>query len=73
MKSTITWDSIVWNVRETESDDSVEITIEGRLDGLDDDVRAEILQQGLEPESINFDVDPDERDVPVEDELPEST
>ena len=71
MKRTLTWDSIVWDVKETESADSVEITIEGRLDGLDDDVRDEILQGSIEPKSIDFDVDADadadERLASVED------
>lgn len=69
MKRTVTWDSIVWDVRETESADSIEITIEGRLEGLDEDVRDEILRGSIEPKSIDFDLDTDadERAAPVGD------
>lgn len=67
MKRKITWDSIVWDVRETESADSIEITIEGRLEGLDEDVRDEILHGSIEPKSIDFDLDTDEQVAPVED------
>ena len=61
MKETENWDSLIWSVNRVDADDAVEITIQGRLEGLDAEERDKILREGLRPTSVNFDVGDDGR------------
>ncbi|MFC4553102.1 MULTISPECIES: hypothetical protein [Halorussus] len=61
MKETEKWDSLIWSVDRVDADDTVEITIQGRLEGLDAEERDKILREGLQPTSVNFDVGDDGR------------
>ena len=68
MKEHTVWQSVVCSVRETDDSETVEITIQGRVADLDADVREQLLDSGVTPTKVSFDVGADDSVVTSETE-----